>query len=358
MQVMTTTSSWRSITAAQADAFVRAGAHDAFHLPGFLALSAAQASGEAAHFLYQSTEGAVYLPLIKRPVGAPAPQAYDLVSPYGYPGPLVRPNPGADPAALLALALTAFAQSLAPAGYLSAFIRAHPILTPPTGPLDAGTAEVHTVATGDVVLIDLNRPLDDIFADMRRNHRQNIRRLECIGFRADHDGVMSHFGDFHRLYHSTMQRVHAADYYFFDAAFFANLREAMEDRLQLFVVHRREDIAAAGLFLLNGEFAHYFLAGTDPQYLRLAPSKLLVWRGIEYAKAAGCRWLNLGGGLGGQRDALFDFKQAFSKLTAPYHTWRLVADARLYRAAVARSGHQWVEPSVCQTSFPGYRRQR
>jgi hypothetical protein len=358
MQVMTATSAWRNICPDTAQAFVSAGRHDVFHLPAYLALSARQAGGAAVHFLYETSHGAVYMPLIERPVGSAAPRKFDLVSPYGYPGPLVRPRLGIDAASLTQQAMVAFAASLGPAGYLSAFIRGHPLLTPPAPSHMAGAAEAHAIQTGEIVLVDLAPSLDEIFAGFRRNHRQNIYRLEAMGFTADHNCV-SHCADkFQKLYHATMRRVHAADYYFFDERFFADLRHAMDNRMRLISVSRDNTFAAAGIFLLDGEIAHYFLAGSDPDALRLAPSKMLVWHGIQHAKAAGCRWLNLGGGLGGRRDALHEFKIGFSKLTAPYHTWRLVADSRVYRAAVARSGCQWVEPSICNSSFPGYRPQR
>jgi hypothetical protein len=351
MQVMAATSAWRTITPQHALAWVSTVAHDVFHLPSYLALSARQSGGEPTHFLYETSLGAVYLPLIKRPVGPPAPRAFDLISPYGYPGPLVRPNPGIDPAGLTQQAMAAFAASLGPAGYLSAFIRAHPLLTPHAAGLIAGATEAHAVPTGEVVLVDLHKPEDQLFAELRRNHRQNLNRLAALGFTADHECVRTNAPTFRTLYHATMQRVHAAAYYFFDESFFLDLHRVMNDKLNLIMVRRKNEIAAAGLFLHCGEIAHYYLAGTAPDLLRLAPSKLLVWKGILAAKAAGCRWLNLGGGLGGRRDALHDFKTGFSKLTAPYHTWRLVADSRRYRAAVSRSGCQWSLPHAT-AAFP------
>ncbi len=352
------THAWRLLSPSDAAAFVRSGAHDAFHLPGYVEASAAESNGAPLYFLYENCAGQVFLPLIERAIGPAAPEMSDLISPYGYPGPLVRPKPGADSGALLNAGLADFVAGMARAGYLTAFIRSHPTLSPPTPGQQIGDGEVHAVRTGEVVLVDLAQPLAQIYRDLRRNHRQNIKRLETLGFAVDHDFAFARQDEFVRLYFATMRRVQAADYYFFRANFFSSLRQTMENRMQLFIVRKGEDIAAAGLFLLCGDIAHYFLAGTAEPYLKCAPSKLLVWKGIEHAQAAGCRWLNLGGGLGGREDALFDFKRAFSKLTAPYHTWRLVADRRTYEAAVARSGRAWAEPSACQSSFPCYRRQR
>jgi hypothetical protein len=121
---------WRLLSPSDAADFVQSGAHDAFHLPGYVEASAAESNGSPLYFLYESRAGQVFLPLIERAIGPAAPEMSDLISPYGYPGPLVRAKPGCNSGELLNAGLADFVSGMGRAGYLTAFIRSHPTLSP------------------------------------------------------------------------------------------------------------------------------------------------------------------------------------------------------------------------------------
>lgn len=69
------------------------------------------------------------LPLILRAI--PGSDAFDLVSPYGYPSPIAQ----FEDVALLRGAFSAVVQTLPDRGFVSMFVRLHPILELPDGAL-------------------------------------------------------------------------------------------------------------------------------------------------------------------------------------------------------------------------------
>jgi hypothetical protein len=67
--------------------FLRDARHDFYHLPGYVALCAAQEGGEPQGLYVSDGQRAMLLPLIVRDIPG---GGYDAASPYGYPGPLLR----------------------------------------------------------------------------------------------------------------------------------------------------------------------------------------------------------------------------------------------------------------------------
>ena len=70
----------------------------------------------------------------------------------------------------------------------------------------------------------------------------------------------------------------------------------LDDKISLFCARHKEQIIAAALFLHDGDVVHYFLGGSDSDYLALRPNNLLLYQAICWAKRQGYRLFNLGGG--------------------------------------------------------------
>jgi hypothetical protein len=271
----------------------------------------------------------------------------DATTPYGYPGPLTS---GGFDAPFVMAAIERAMPLLREERLVTLFARLHPILnTSPVG--GAGTVVHH----GETVAVDLTLPMETIRRQTRRDHRQSIERSLAEGHRAWFDADWTHFAIFQRLYRSTMRRVSAADEYFFDRPYFAGLRDALGDRMRLLVVDIDGVPAAATLLVETDGIVQYHLTGIDDRFLREAPSKLLIHAATEWARERGNRYLHLGGGVGGARDSLFEFKSGFSRLRLPFHTLRLVVDPAGYER-LARERAPGADPDDTGGFFPIYRR--
>ena len=309
------------------ETFLRGRSHDFYHVPSYTVLAADVEGGEPHALLVEDGAHEMLLPLVVRQI--PGSSA-DATSPYGHPGPLTNPEA---PAGFLGAALEEGCAYLAQQGLVSLFLRLHPILnaTPPSRP---GTIVRH----GDTISIDLSLPPDELERQTRRNHRQQIRQAKEAGYRVYLDESWRHFSCFERLYRETMERLGARNFYFFPSDYFRSLRDALGPRINLAVVEFEADIVAAMLVVETEGIVVTHLSGSDASHNRYQPTKLIYAFVRDWAKDRGNRWVQLGGGYGGNEDSLLHFKCGFSPLRLPYYTLRHRLRPGEYQRLVDGSG--------------------
>jgi Acetyltransferase (GNAT) domain len=331
--------------------------HDVYHLPRYVALCAQQERGTP--YLFAAEEGArrFLVPLIVRPIASAIADAdseyFDATCPYGYPGPLLDPGLGGDANPFLERAIDAFIAVLHERRIVSAFLRLHPLFTLSPQPLQRAGKVIHH---GDTVSVDLSLSYEEWWRQTRHNHRRDINRAVREGLVARMDGDWEALDAFVEIYHETMRRLNAADFYYFPRGYFLELREALGGRLHLCIVEIGREVAAAGLFTEACGIVEYHLGATRERFMGHRPAKTMFHFARQWAKARGDRVLHLGGGVGGARDSLFDFKAGFSSVRHPFYTWRVVTDAPVYRALVDRwEDSHGVEANGSDGFFPAYR---
>ena len=211
------------------------------------------------------------LPLIRRAI--PGSDAFDVVSPYGYPSPIAQ----FEDVALVRGAFSAVAQTLREQGFVSMFVRLHPILELPDGAFTGlGTLIVH----GQTVSIDLRQNEAEQWRGIRARYRTFLNRSARLGHRAFMDDTGEHFDRFITLYLETMRRHNAAPEYFFSRDYLSGLWQQLRGHVHLGVVEVNGLIVCAGLFGESSGIVQYHLSGTDEQALALSPLKIL----IDYAR--------------------------------------------------------------------------
>ena len=328
--------------------------HDVYHLPGYVKCAARHEGGRAMAFYAEQDDWAFLVPLLIRdlPVGLNAPSDWrDATTPYGYPAPVMT---DAGDLELFDNALRLFRQLGGEQGIITAFFRLHPLLP---APLDALSKYGALVNHGQTVLIDLASSPEEIGKQMRYDQRISVRKLTRSGFKVKMDD-WSYYQEFIDIYHMTMKRLEASEYYLFSDSYFADLRSSLGHNLHLCVVlSPTREVAAAGLFTTTDGIVQYHLSGTSLEYLHQSPTKLLLAFVSHWAKEEGNRLFHLGGGLGGRSDSLFQFKAGFSKLRANFFTYRIVLDTdrhatldRLWREHCGNKGEDTSD------FFPSYRR--
>ncbi len=330
--------------------FLASGPHDFYHLPAYVDLCARQEGGTAAAFWARQGDAAMLIPLVLRPLPPglePQPGWRDTTAPYGYPCPLLRGGP--DEAAVAGF-LAAFRRAGAEAGIVCAFLRLHPLLELPPGPLQAqGTLVDH----GQTVYLDLTRSRDDLDRQTRPNHLADVRRLQRQGFqvRLDRWELLDAFIE---VYEATMRLREADAFYYFERPYYDELRRCLGRQLHLCTVQAPDGaMAAAGLFTEVDGLVQFHLSGTAEAHRRLGPAKLMLIHMRDWAQDRGARYLHLGGGVGCREDSLAFFKQGFSKQRARFLTLRMVLAPERYRALAERRGLDGTgDPAQF---FPAYR---
>lgn len=331
--------------------------HEFYDYPDYLALEAQRMGGKAWALAVEDQSGALLVPGVVREVpgtegDGQSRRILDVSSPYGYAGVVVS-TPTADAREFVARAVDVASPILREAGIVSAFIRLNPLWNKPEDFSSRGWLVSH----GPSVWLDLELSDAELQRHLRGRYRSYINAIAAEGVRARFDEEWSHLPDFVRLYHHTMDRVDAADWYYFEPSYFEGLKAVLGDGLKLCIVEQDSRIIAAGLFGVSNGVVQYLLSGTDNGSSQPNATKLMIVYVRDWAKRAGLRVFHLGGGLGGREDKLTQFKRGFSKLSSTFHSWRLVFDPERYAQAV----HSWEEQSGQRADdwtgfFPAYRK--
>ena len=249
---------------------------------------------------------------------------FDTVSPYGYSGPLVCARDQSCQRDLWRGYLAAFHRYCQDMNVVCEFARLNPFL---------GNHHYLQELTNGVQLsnqityLDLTQPEQALWRGFNRGNRSNINKARRSGVEVERRRDDDALRRFYELYVATMRRNQAARWYAFSYDLFADHFTMLDDRISLFCASYKERIIAAASFLHDGDVVHYFLGGSDSDYLSFRPNNLLMYHAIFWAKRQGYRRFNLGGGY---KDSLARFKAAFSKSSVDFFTYRMVHNTAVY----------------------------
>ncbi|WP_198027628.1 acetyltransferase [Seonamhaeicola sp. S2-3] len=259
----------------------------------------------------------------------------DATSVYGYAGPICNK---------LASNLNTFEYQQTIFKYfeanniISVFSRLNPFMPCQTEILNGLGKIVHQ---GKVVNIDLNLDIDI----QRRNYRSRLkthvnkaRRLCSVRKAVNKEDLEAYIN----IYHENMDRVKAKNLYYFEKCYFENMVKSpsFDTDVLLAIENETGTIVAGSMFVTtNNNIVQYHLSGTKNDYLHLTPTKLLIDEMRLIANERGCKFFNLGGGLGGSdHDSLFNFKASFSKDFKDFNLWKLIVNKTAYNELVAKKG--------------------
>jgi lipid II:glycine glycyltransferase (peptidoglycan interpeptide bridge formation enzyme) len=98
------------------------------------------------------------------------------------------------------------------------------------------------------------------------------------------------------------------------------------------------------------------LSGTSIEGRKYQPSKIILDYMIKWGIENKYSVLHLGGGVGGNADALYKFKKGFSSTDMKFSTIRMVVNEDIYQELSLRSGFSIDEISNLSDFFPIYRK--
>lgn len=299
-------------------------------------------------------DGRWQMPLVVR---RGADGVVDASTPYGYGGIHIAPDLDA-PTVDRAWAQTM--QCLTDLGVVSVFLRFSPFM--PDATAQAGRlSRLDLAHRGDTVCVNL-ADLDLMWSRMEGRARTAVRKAEASGFAGSVDEIGPHDlasgSAFRHLYAETMDRLEAADSYYFSDDYFAQLCAGGYDRMRLVTVRDREqDVVAAAVMLLDERVVHYHLSASRRDAARLGANNLLIWTMLTWAAEHGHEAVHLGGGLSAD-DGLYKFKRSFGGERTAFFVGRLVVDTAQYDALVDEHAASLGCPAAALREsdfFPAYR---
>ncbi len=310
--------------------------------------------GKFQEFTFENAAGKIRHQFIIRPVelenglaGADLEACYDLITPYGYGGPMILDMLPGRKEELLAAFAEAFQNYCREHNIVSEFVRFHPIANNAADFSSIYDLELfnHTVGTN---LSDYDDPVQEEFS---RSARKQIRRCLRNGLTFSLEEYPDTLEDFAEVYYQTMDRNDAMEKYYFDSSYFAAFVETMPDAVLKCSVHYQGKTIAMGFYLRSQDLLHTHLSGTLSEYLYLSPAYLLRYGLVQWGKKQGYKLIHNGGGTSGKADdSLYVFKKRFGQNTEfDYYIGRKIWNEDLYRRLVELTG------TAGTTFFPQYR---
>lgn len=340
----------------------QASGREPFAHPGYVELYAG-GEAQARCALYETDSGQVFYPFLLRsisqetgtkPVATPA---FDIISPYGYGGPLIvekQPEKDAHSVGSTSLSIQKEKKEALFNGFyrefhhwalethiVSEFVRFH--LFSEAREHYYGLVEHNN----DNVVCDLQRTEEALWKSVQPKVRRRVRSALKRGLTVEQDSNCESLNDFLEVYHATMRRLNAKSFYYFPKSFFESLKASLGEQVRLFNVRYEEKTVASMLLLTSETHVYSFLSGGLRSFFHLSGNDLLQYHTIRWALESGFITYVMGGGYQ-KNDGIFAFKEAFAPGSIqPFHTGKMIFDEQTYRSLSGKT--------TCEGFFPAYR---
>ncbi len=276
-------------------------------------------------------------------------QYYDIVSPYGYGGPVITECEPGKKDALLDAYEREFAGYCREHRIVSEFIRFHPLVGNGVDFQKMYDVRLDRKTVGTRLDIYENPVLEEFSKSCRKRIRRAIR--DGITYRVTErpDDLSS----FRAVYDSTMKRNGAGEYYYFSDDYFKQCLKYFGKNLILVEALYEGNVIAAGFYFIWEKVIHIHLSGTLSEYLYLSPAYVLRYAVTLWGKEKGYKLIHHGGGRSGDpEDSLYTFKKQFGKNTDfDFYIGQRVWNREIYGKLCAARG---VDPDS-GGYFPAYR---
>lgn len=273
--------------------------------------------GEAYLFYFQSEHGEVAYPFIKRLVNEEEPRCFDIATPFGYGGPVLKVlNDSSSLVEEFREQFLAFCKS---SQIIAEFIRFHPSRENANFFKD----HVQLLPIYESHSVDLKlwhkEPTDPVILD-----DIDIRKL----------GTVRHMFEFLVLYYSEARRREEADsYYFFTNDYFEALVSSLGPNLHLFGAYYKEKLISACYVLAMGKTIHFHLEGNLPEATAHQADRKLLTKVAEWGMDNYYEEFHLGGSLDSE---LGEAKQAIANKPAyTFYIGKYIHNEGLYQQFIA-----------------------
>ena len=290
--------------------------YDVYYLSGYTKAFKLHGDGEPLLFYYEGNSMRAMNVVMKRDIatdmnfkGKIPPNSYfDLSTPYGYGGFIIEGEISEQEIQKLEEEYLLYCKEN---GIVSEFVRFHPILN--NSSILTPIYEINEL--GKTVTMELSSE-EQIMKDMSRKNRNIIRKAIKSGVKIHCDLNHELFDDFITLYNQTMKKDNAKEYYYFKRDFYDSVVNDLRDNSLMFYAMFEGKVISMSIILFSNTQMHYHLSASDRSYQQLAPTNLLIYEAAVWGLKKGYKTFHLGGGLGGQDDTLFKFKNAFNENSA------------------------------------------
>ncbi len=328
--------------------------YDFYHLPSYHKIAEEGGEGKAVLFSYEKDGYHIALPLMIRSLKSVdelsgANGFYDASSVYGYAGPVSSHS--SIPDEIVKDFQSSLQSELKNMNVITVFSRLHPFI--PQNFIIENTGSVSNI--GITISVDLSLPVEEQRSQYSKGHKSGVNKLRRLGAECIIDTEYKYLDEFLALYYETMNRVNATDYYYFTREHFENLVNKLEANVYLFICLLEGEVICGGIYIECNGIVQSYLGGMFSKYRDIAPRKLEKDTVRLWAAENKFKTFHLGGGVGAQKDSLFEFKSGFSKIRHDFNVWKWVIDKEKYIELCNNRDIDIKSDLYNESFFPAYR---
>lgn len=274
---------------------------------------------------------------------------YDLITPYGYGGPLMEAVDESAKRELAADFIQAFEGYCRNKNIVSEFIRFHPVL----GNVADFEASYDTAFMRNTIQTRLTETDDPLMSEYSASVRRGIRKGLESGVEYKVTVNPDNLDQFRDLYLKTMERNNADDYYYFDDAYFDQCLSLLGPQLVIVEVSWRGILIAMSLNFVSNNLLHVHLTGSLEDYHHLYAPNILQYALLEWGRDNGIRLIHHGGGrTNATDDKLYLYKKKYGKgQELKFHIGKKIWNSEAYDILCKEAGVENEE-----SFFPAYRK--
>ena len=268
-------------------------------------------NGRQEIFKFEDENGVISNQFIKRevPYKVDGKTYFDLVSPYGYGGPVIEKLEG-NKERLIKDFEIAFSDYCEKNNVICEFVRFHPLVK---NYIDFESV-YNPIYMRKTLVTNLKDYDDPVQMEFSKSARKNIRQAINKGVYYDIIESPKDLKEFKTIYYATMDRNNADDYYYFDDEYFENIIKYFGDNLILINAIFEGKTIASGIYFTYNKVIHIHLSGTLSEFLYLSPAYILRYALTIWGKKNGYELIHHGGGRSNdENDGLYLFKKNFAK---------------------------------------------
>ncbi|MTD30567.1 GNAT family N-acetyltransferase [Planomicrobium sp. YIM 101495] len=287
---------------------------DVFFSPHYGKLYEEIENGTCEQFEFRHPFGKIRHVFIKRPLPfrTNGQIFYEILTPYGYGGPVIEKVVQGREKDLVRLYDAAFSDYCEKHAIIREFIRFHPLVGNADHFKDVYNIQFRRMTIGT----DLTKSADPFQTEFSKSARRNVRNAlkQGVTFRVIVNP--SSLGAFPSIYYQTMKRNQASSLYYFDDRYFAECLTSLGKAIVFVEVLYEGKVIGAGINFSSNEWIHTHLSGTLAEFHHLSPAYILQYALVLWGKENNKELIHDGGGrTADEDDLLYLFKKQFSKNT-------------------------------------------
>ncbi|MFA9396911.1 MAG: peptidoglycan bridge formation glycyltransferase FemA/FemB family protein [Clostridiaceae bacterium] len=260
---------------------------------------------------------------------------FDLVTPYGYGGPVITECKEGCREELVQEFNVEFQKYCRGNNIVSEFVRFHPIVKNAQDFVSCYDVNYMRNTLGTNLTYE-----DPYKSEFSKGCRRKVRKVIEKGVTYEISKNPEDIDIFKKIYYSTMDRKNADKYYYFGDDYFKQCFKMFGENI-IFVkaIYKEQPIAISLNFICNNTI-HVHLSGTLSEFLYLSPSYLLKYAVAIWGKENGYKLIHYGGGKSNAKDdSLYLYKKQFCKNTEfEFYTGKKIWNTEVYNELCKSTG--------------------